>query len=120
MLVLWYCVLFILLALGISELLGMGERWLLRTPKDPAGILILPLSGHVEQAEYKLRALAARCRWEMGGQDILGIVVDQGMDAETRTICELLCQEFSCLMICAPEEARHYLDANKSLQSAVK
>ena len=120
MLAVWYGALFILLAIGLSELFGLLERWALRSKEPVDGGWVLPMSGHVEQAEYQVRSLVTRCRWKDKSRRARCVVVDEGMDGETRQICELLCRDFPCLTLCGQGDKAECSSANKGLQSKEK
>lgn len=83
-----------LLALyGVTQLVGLvAERWW-RPPKNTRAVVVLPLSGHVEDVEYRVRCLERQCRW--GKADIRLVVVDDGMDEETCLLARELCARLS-------------------------
>lgn len=59
-------------------------------------VFILPLEGHLENLEYIIRSIvlysSPKCKISI-------ICVDLGLDFETKKICSLLSQDFSCLKI---------------------
>lgn len=67
--------------------------------------LILPFRGRVEDIEYQLRHFAARYRKLVRQEDTGWLIcLDNGMDAETRIICENVCGEFSFMNLCTKEQ----------------
>ena len=67
------------------------------------GILVLePMSGHCEDAEFILRSAARKTQLSGFGSRI--ICVDAGMDRETRRVCELVCREYRFMKICRKSE----------------
>lgn len=63
-------------------------------------VSLLPLSGHVEEAEYQVRSLLAKQKWQMSEPDHILILVDQGMDMQTRDICEKLGRDYQNVLLC--------------------
>ena len=64
-------------------------------------MLVLPFDGRVEDAEYQLRHFSFLYRKVAGnGGDGRMICLDKGMDAETRTICELVCRDVPFMDLC--------------------
>lgn len=63
-------------------------------PIQPRGVYVLSLSGG--EAEYTVRSLMAQRRCPV-------IVIDRGLDPETRRILLTLEKEYPCLHICTPE-----------------
>lgn len=67
-------------------------------------LIVVPVTGHDEEAEFVLRSAAQRAKW-MGGKDEKRVLcVDCGMDEETRHICETICREYRFMEIVTPEE----------------
>ena len=92
------------LVLGLNETCRLLLMWLLKPEKIAESVLLIPLSGHVEDAEYLLRGAAEPFRWEKHKQPRRFICVDGGMDRETLEICRCLQKELPFLEICRPEE----------------
>ena len=88
-----------LLALyGMTQLVGLvTERWW-RPPKNTRAVVVLPLSGHVEDVEYRVRCLKHQCRWK--NADICFAVVDDGMDKESRLLATEICARLSGVSFC--------------------
>ncbi|HEX3027012.1 MAG TPA: hypothetical protein VHR42_07275 [Clostridia bacterium] len=96
---------------GIVEVSrGVMERLLL--PNGEKMIFLIASSGHSESMEYRVRSLVYLAR-EMHLKSLPSIViVDEGMDNETRKICELLASEFECVGICGNGELSSLISAN--------
>ena len=87
-------VLVLLLALyGCMELIRRAALRIMRPAEPCSGLLVLPLSGHCTDAEYRIRAFAAQSRWmeELAGELL---ILDTGMDEETRLLAERICVEY--------------------------
>ncbi|QAT49647.1 hypothetical protein EQM14_07595 [Caproiciproducens sp. NJN-50] len=96
--------LFVLFAiLGIVEAFRMFLFWLLKTENPGKLYLVISISGHDENAELVLRSACERIRWIPDGNTEL-IVIDRGMDEETRQICEMACLDFPEVHICRANE----------------
>ncbi len=86
--------------IGLAELLRFWEeRWITRGT-DTSEICILPLKGHMEQAEGIVRS----ARRGLYGKHPRFILCDCGIDEETREICYLLCKEYPGTIFCTKEE----------------
>ncbi|MCI1964671.1 MAG: hypothetical protein LKJ17_00845 [Oscillospiraceae bacterium] len=105
---------FIKIVFVLFTILGMVEAfriflfWLLKTEKSGKFCLILTMTGHDEDAELVLRSACERLRWMPDRQAEL-IVVDCGMDEETRRICELTCFDLPEICLCRPDEVNNIL-----------
>ena len=63
---------------------------LLGWPKEARGVWVLPLSGHCEDAEYRVRCVAAACRFGVLPARVV-YVLNVGADAETLAVAEKTC-----------------------------
>lgn len=97
------------LVMGLVETCRLLLLWLLRPEKMEEAALVVPLTGHVEDAEYLLRSAAQSFRWDRTRCPKRLICVDGGMDRETREICLHLQRELPFLEICRPEELSELL-----------
>lgn len=95
------------LVMGLVETCRLLLFWLLRPEKAAPTVQVVPLSGHVENAEYLLRGIAEKMRWEK--PDCRLVCVDGGMDWETREICLHLQREIPFLEFCRAEELGEWL-----------
>ena len=89
--------------LGMVEAFRLFALWLLKT-KNPGKLhLIVRMDGHDEEAELVLRSACERVRWlPGGGAEVL--VIDCGMDEETRRICDMACADLPEVQLCRPDE----------------
>lgn len=81
------CVCMVLVFLPAPRLWGDGR------PKaaEPPMLLLLPLRGRLEDAERLLREAAALLEGRRRGQLLL---LDLGMEPETREVCRMFCRDF--------------------------
>lgn len=94
---------FVLFAvLGMAEALRLFLFWLLKSKNPGRLYLVLSMRGHDEEAELALRSASERVKWMSGGAELL--LVDRGMDEETRKICDLASEEMPELRLCRPDE----------------
>lgn len=99
----------IVILLAVTGLLSMVRglfRWTLKTGNQGKLCVLVPVKGHDEQAELKLRG--ALERFHQPGCDAVIFCVDLGMDEETKMICRILCREHAGLFLCAPEQLQNY------------
>ncbi len=83
----------LLLALyGCAQAIGRVALYLCRPCRQTPAVLLLPVSGHREDVEDLVRSTAMRYRW---AQDMTGgriLLVDAGMDEETRRLAQAVCE----------------------------
>lgn len=101
-------IVFVLFAiLGIIEAFRMFLFWLLKTENSGKLFLILSMQGHEEEAELEIRSACERARW-LPDSEVQVLVVDSGMDEETREICEIACCDMPEVRLCSPEEIEQF------------
>ena len=85
--------------LGMAETGRILTAFLLRPKKKGKVSVEVRFCGHNEEAEYILRSAIARMRW-MGGREEKEILcIDEGMDPETRKVCEILARRYPIVHI---------------------
>lgn len=67
------------------------------------GILVLPVSGHCTDVEYLVRTATARNRWAADLTEYV-LLLDTGMDTETRTLAETICAQCHDVHLGKPED----------------
>lgn len=81
---------FVLLSiLGLVTLIKELILWIMRCDEGDI-ISIIPIEGHCENAEYRIRCAYERANWSAANFRL--ICLDKGMDDETRKICERVCE----------------------------
>lgn len=88
---------------GCVELIRCITFLILKPFGQHSGILVLPISGHCTDVEYLVRTATTRNRWTA---DLTGYVLllDEGMDEETRTLAEGICAQCDNVRLGRPEE----------------
>lgn len=89
--------------IGLAETLRGIKNYLL-SPKQERAAFVLSCKGHDEQIEYNVRALANQAtELRFHGQALI-IILDEGMDDETRGICETLARDIEGVTVCRSYE----------------
>ena len=89
---------------GITEVVRLIVFWMLSQGRGEKMLIVVPVTGRDEEAEFVLRSAAQRVKW-MGGKDEKRVLcVDCGMEEETRRVCETICREYRFMEIVTPEE----------------
>lgn len=60
-------------------------------------ITVIPIEGHCENIEYRIRCAYERANWSAANSRI--ICLDKGMDKETLEICQKVCDRFNIKII---------------------
>jgi hypothetical protein len=100
------CIFAILAVIGTVEVIRAVWRCILKTKNQGKLVLMLPLTGHEEQAEAIIRSAMDRTDWIGGGAQV--VCLDCGMDIETRRICEIICADNPEIILCTPEEFQKF------------
>lgn len=96
-------VIFTFLAIfGLAELIFRIKEKLFE-PVNTHSAIVISCEGHDEEIEYSLRALVNREEDLRSGERLI-IVIDKGMDEETRTICQKISEEFGGIEVCKISE----------------
>ena len=84
---------------GIAEIChSVKEHFLL--PSEEKIAFVITLRGHNERIEYLVRSLVFKGN-ELPTRSAPSILlIDDGMDEETRRICDILARELGCVKIC--------------------
>lgn len=106
------------LIMGLVETCRLLLLWLLRPEKMEEAALVVPLTGHVEDAEYLLRSAAQSFQWDRTRCPKRLLCVDGGMDQDTKEICLHLQRELPFLEICTPEELKEKLFPKENEEKA--
>lgn len=95
-----FIVIFIILSIiGLVSVVRKIIMWLLKYDEDEI-ITVIPIKGHCENVEYRIRCAYERANWSSENHRI--ICLDKGMDNETRTICNKVCDRFGIEIINSP------------------
>ena len=102
----------ILIVIGLVEVIKMITIFFLRTKGEDNTMIIVPISGHNEEAEFLLRSAAAKVRWIDGFKDKRVICMDCGMDDETRDICKRVVESYNFMEFKTENEIKTMLENN--------
>ena len=107
-------ILVVLLAVvGAAQICRTLAQLVLRTKGDNNAMMIVPISGHNEEAELLLRSAAARIQWQQGRQLQQVICLDCGMDEETREVCTRISEDYPFMEVCSVQELQARLELAK-------
>jgi hypothetical protein len=87
---------------GFAEVLRYAKKYFLE-PVAKRAAFVVTCAGHDEQIEYCVRALANRVN-ELSCGDRMIVIVDAGMDDETRDICARLSRDIDGVTVCKTGE----------------
>lgn len=96
---------------GCVELIRCITFLILKPFGQHSGILVLPISGHCTDVEYLVRTATSRNRWSA---DLTGCVllVDAGMDEETRALAENICAQCDNVRLGKPGEFEKIIEGS--------
>ena len=95
-----FIVVFVILSiLGLISIIRKIILWLLKYD-DGEIITVIPIKGHCENIEYRIRCAYERANWSSENHRI--ICLDKGMDDETRILCNKICDRFGIELIISP------------------
>ena len=96
---------------GCMELIQTIVTFIMKPSKKITGTLILPISGHCTDVELLVRAVTTQSRWAAEMTDCV-LLLDAGMDAETRALAEDICGQYDNVQIGKPEELEQRFSAD--------
>jgi hypothetical protein len=88
---------------GIAEICRSIKEHFLTTSGENIAFVI-SLRGHNDRIEYLVRSLVFRGGELRTRRAPAVLLVDDGMDEETRRICDILARELNCVHICKSGE----------------
>ncbi len=102
-----YGILLLAAVVGFAHILKLCEGFILRSNQPVSVITVAPLAGHIEDMELLARELRTGNNKRRQTRVLL---VDTGMDAQTRAVCEKLSKDFDDLILCEDSRAGTLLD----------
>lgn len=96
----WLAVVLLLALYGLAQLIGQLICWIWRPRREIPALLILPVSGHCEDMEYTLRRALMRHRWAAAHPGGRILLMDAGMDEETRQLAQVVCDRLDGVEFC--------------------
>jgi len=110
----------LLIIIGIIEVFRLLSLIILRTKDNSSVMIIVPISGKDEKAEFLLRNAVAKIKWLGAAGSKKIICLDINMDPETRKICEIIKNEYEFIEICCSEELNKVFYNNKNFELKFK
>ena len=100
----------ILIVMRIIYCVSEITYFLYKNKNNCSIIIVIPLEGENQNAEFILRGAASRLRWFCrGGKDCI-LCLDCDMDEETENICKALCKEYGFIRMIKKTELIHLLN----------
>ena len=96
----WLVVVLLLAVYGLTQGVGQLIRWIWRPRQDMPAILVLPVCGHCEDVEYRLRHALARWQWTAGAHADRVLLLDTGLDEESRQLARVVCDRLPGVEFC--------------------
>lgn len=92
--------------IGITETYRSIKHYML-APTQGRAVFTLSCKGHDEQIEYHVRSLANQANdMRFHGAPLI-VIIDAGMDEETRNICEKLTKDLNGVTVCKNTDLSH-------------
>lgn len=106
-------IVFILLSFAAALLIVFlwEKSWTVLPPAKSRCVVLYPVKGHREDVEYLLRALIKKADYGESRQ-VRIIVVDCGMDEETKHICSLFLKDRPQIELCEAKELTSLISQN--------
>ncbi len=101
-------VVLVLALFGCAELIRRLVLRVMAPSGHDGGILVIPVSGHREDVEYIVRCASVRRNWGRGGDSRPILILDAGMDGETRRLAQAACAEVKGVDLYTPEALAAY------------
>ncbi len=108
--------------IGALALFGLAQfcQWVillcLRPRYLPPCYELIPLHGHVEDVEELIRYHYYQRKSAKRQPHYCLLIVDMGMDKETRDVCLLMQGDYPCISVCQAGEVERYLKIEDYLQ----
>ncbi|MCL2014073.1 MAG: hypothetical protein FWG69_03700 [Oscillospiraceae bacterium] len=90
-------------ALGFADIIAFIEQKLVCSHSEKKAVVVLPLKGHVENAESILRGAVTAFKYQSPDYATV-FVIDLGVSEETRKICSLFEDETPTVVMCKQDE----------------
>lgn len=88
---------------GCTELIRYAVLRILKPYRQYSGVLVLPIKGHHDDIEYLVRTVTTQSDWTADMTRSV-LLVDEGMDKETREAAESICIQYNHVHFGKPEE----------------
>ena len=105
MLTILYAVIAVAAVIGFAEVIGWIQQKIIYGRNKFETVSVVPFTGHVENAELIVRDALNSLRWNNRRSPNTLIIIDAGMDSETRCICDILSEDLDGVAVCPQEDA---------------
>lgn len=105
MLTILYGIIAVAAVIGFAEVIGWIQQKIIYGRRKFDTVSVVPFRGHVENAELIVRDAMSSLRWNNRRSPSSLIIIDAGMDAETRCICDILSEDLDGVAVCTQQEA---------------
>lgn len=85
------------------------QQFLVKDAHSVRSLVVVALSGKMEDVEFVVRKYLLKYRVDRKTQIVL---VDMGLDDQTRNICERFCRTHSGIIFCSNSQLNSILEAN--------
>lgn len=102
-------ILIVFAVIGIIHIVKEATYFLYRNKSQSNIIILTPIKGKNEDAEYILRGAAEKIKWLCKNRNDSILCINCNMDEETRKICESLCREYGFIKLIDKSEIHKYL-----------
>ncbi len=106
----------VLAVIGLADIIRSVSAWILSGGRRQYILSVIPCKGHEENMEYLIKSAYSHLKELYPCKSCRILLVDYGIDAETKRSCELLCKELDCVLLCDNEEASALLQEKFHLQ----
>ena len=89
---------------GCAELIRLLALRILSPSRGAKEILVIPVAGHLENIEYIIRSAAVRRNWGRCAKNRPVLLLDAGMDEETRRLAEVACTAVKGVDLYTPQD----------------
>ncbi|GAA6513724.1 hypothetical protein [Merdimmobilis hominis] len=103
----------ILFCLGLVQVIGYVCQWMLRPKGMHRFYTMIPVSGHMEDAEQVLRWAFSTMRWDYWANANWLLILDMGADEETLAICRAFCTQESGARILTPQQLLELMEGTE-------
>lgn len=104
----------ILSIIGITDIIRFLTAKILGGNRKQIVLSVIPCSGHEEDIELVIRS--AYTQLGAAGSNSCILLLDCGMDEETRNICRMIQNEIDCVHLCTEAELPAFLKEKFHLQ----
>lgn len=105
----YLCYGFILIAavIGLTEIIGWVEHKIIFGRQSLHTVTLIPLKGKIDNVELIVRGIIKSMHWNKNSKQPQVVLLDQGMEEETRQICFYLCDDIDGVSLMKSSDLNH-------------